>query len=108
MSDVLDLVWRRAEIRDHVLSAAELALWKSDQLDAILKLGLLRRVPDATALMCDDCGSPHPVEVIRDPRRPAEPYYLCPEIGRVRVKAEDLHLWEVDFDQLAALIRRTI
>jgi hypothetical protein len=108
MSDALDLVWRRAEIRDHVLSAAEIALWNPDQRDAILKLRLLRRVSDTTVLTCEDCGSPHPVEVIRDPRRPAEPYYLCPEIGRVRAKAADLHLWEVDFDQLAALIRRTI
>jgi hypothetical protein len=106
LNDALDLVWRRAELRNHVLSAAEIARWQSDQRDAIINLGLLRRTSDATALMCEDCGPPHPVEVIRDPRKPQQPYYLCPEIGRVPLEPTNLQRWEADFDQFAALIRR--
>lgn len=107
MSDALDLVWRRAELRDHVLTASELAQWQPDQRDAIISLGLLRRTSDATALICGDCGTPHPVEVIHDPRKPGHPYYLCPEIGRIPLAPADLHRWEADFDQMAAVIRET-
>src|SRR6266849_3018244 len=82
VNDALDLIWRRAELPNHVLSAAELAHWQPSQRDAIIKLGLLRRTSDATAMICEDCGTPHPVEVIRDSRKPHQPYYLCPEIGR--------------------------
>jgi len=108
VSDALDAVWRRAELPNHVLSAAELARWQPDQRDAIIKLGLLRRTSDATALICEDCGQPHPAEVIRDPRRLQAPYYLCPEIGRVPLVAEALQRWEADFDQIAVLIRRAV
>jgi hypothetical protein len=108
VSEALDLIWRRAELRNHVLSAAELARWQPDHRDAIIKLGLLRRTSDATALICEECGQPHPVEVIRDSRRPQEPYYVCPEIGRVPLMAEALQRWEVDFDQIAVLIRRAV
>jgi hypothetical protein len=108
VSDALDAVWRRAELPNHVLSAAELARWQPDQRDAIIKLGLLRRTSDATALICEDCGQPHPAEVIRDPRRPQAPYYLCPEIGRVPLVAEALQRWEADFEQIAVLIRRAV
>jgi hypothetical protein len=108
VSDVLDLVWRRAELPNHVLSTAELARWQPDQRDAIIKLGLLRRTSDATALICEDCGQPHPAEVILDPRKPQQPYYLCPEIGRVPLAPNDLQRWEADFDQIAVLIRRAV
>lgn len=107
MSDALDLVWRRAELRNHVLIASELAEWLPAQRDAVISLGLLRRTSDATALICGDCGTPHPVEVIHDPRKPGEPYYLCPEIGRIPLAPADLHRWEADFDQIATLIRKT-
>ena len=105
MNDALDLVWRRAELPNHVLTAAELARWQPAQRDTIIAVGLLRPTSDATALSCEDCGAPHPVEVIRDPRKPHQPYYLCPEIGRIPLASSDLKRWEVDFDRLAALIR---
>ena len=106
MSDALDLVWRRADLPNHILSAAELASWQPDQRVSILTLGLIRRTSDATALICEDCGSPHPVEVITDPRKPRRPYYHCPQIGRIHLAVEDLHRWEADFDQIAIEIRR--
>jgi hypothetical protein len=108
VSDALDLVWRRAELRDHVLTASELALWRTNQRDVILQLGVLRRTSDATALMCEDCGPPHPVEIIRDARKPDQPYYLCPDIGRVSLGLTDLNRWEVDFDRIATLVRETV
>jgi len=108
VSDALDLVWRRAELRDHVLTASELALLQADHRDVILQLGVLRRTSDATALMCEDCGPPHPVEIIRDARKPDQPYYLCPAIGRVSLALTDLNRWEADFDRIAMLIRETV
>jgi hypothetical protein len=53
VNDALDLVWRRAELPNHVLSAAEIACWQPEQRDAIIRLGLLRRASDATALLCE-------------------------------------------------------
>ena len=108
MNEALDMVWQRAELRDHVLSARELARWQADQRDVITALGLICRTSDATALLCDDCGPPHPVEVIRDPRKPQRPYYLCPEIGRVPLTPTDLYRWKADFDQIAETIKAAI
>jgi hypothetical protein len=108
VNDALDLIWRRAELLNHVLSAGEVAGWQSDQRDAVIALGLLRRTSDATAVICEDCGPPHPAEVIRDPRKPQHPYYVCPEIGRVPLAPGDLQCWEADFDQIAVQIRRAL
>ena len=108
MNDALDMVWSRAEIRDHVLTARELGDWPADQRGALVALGLLRRCSDATALVCEDCGPPHPVEVIRDQRKPEQPYYVSPQIGRVAVAPTELQRWEADFDQVAVLIRRAV
>jgi hypothetical protein len=107
VNDGLDLVWSRAELPDHVFTAAELAEWRTVERDAVLELGILRRTNDATALTCDNCGPPHTVEVLRDRNRPEQPYYICPEIGRIRISSADLHRWEADFDQIATLVRRT-
>lgn len=106
MSDGLDLIWRRADIENHVLEQAEIAHWPQAEREAILHLGLIRRTIDTTTLTCEDCGEPHPSEVIRDPRRPESPYYLCPRIGRIPTSSEAIRRWEVDFDRLAALIRK--
>jgi hypothetical protein len=48
------------------------------------------------------------VEVIRDQRKPKQPYYFCPEIGCVPLVPADLQRWEADFDQMAVLIRRAV
>lgn len=107
MNDTLDMLWPRAELRDHVLNAREVARWQADQRVAIISLGLIRRTSDATALICEDCGPPpHTAEVIRDRRKPLQPYYVCPEIGRVPLVHTDLQQWEADFDQIAVLIRK--
>ncbi|MBX9601413.1 MAG: hypothetical protein K2X35_10420 [Bryobacteraceae bacterium] len=108
MSEALDLVWRRADVQGHVISQAELAVWPSGDRETIIDLGLIRRTTDATALICEDCGEPHSAEIVRDARRPELPYYLCPRIGRVPVAEEATHQWEVDFDGLAALIRKAL
>jgi len=108
VSEALDLIWRRADVHGHVLSHAELAAWPPGERKTIIGLGVIRRTTDATALICEDCGESHPAEIVRDPRRPELPYYLCPRIGRVPVAVEATHRWEVDFDCLAALIRKAI
>jgi hypothetical protein len=108
VDDALDLVWHRAELPNHVLSAAEIAQCQPDQRQAMIALGLLRRTSDATAVMCEDCGPPHPAESIRDPRKPQQPYYVCPEIGRVQLAPSDLQRWEADFGQIAVLIRGAV
>lgn len=89
-----------------MISHAELAALPPGERNAIVDLGLVRRTTDATALICDDCGEPHPAEIIQDPDQPGIPYYLCPKIGRVPLSADAVHRWEVDFDRLAALIRK--
>ena len=108
MSEALDLIWRRADVQGHAISHAELADWPPGERKTIVDLGLIRRTTDATALICDDCGESHIAEIVRDARRPELPYYRCPRIGRVPITVEAAHQWEVDFDRLAALIRKAL
>lgn len=108
MSEALDLIWRRADVQGHVISHAELAAWPSGERKTIAELGIIRRTTDATSLVCEDCGESHSAEIVRDARRPESPYYLCPRIGRVPITVEVTHQWEVDFDRLAALIRKAL
>lgn len=108
VSEALDLIWRRADVQGHVISQAELAAWPPGESKTIVDLGLIRRTTDATVLICDDCGESHSAEIVRDPRRPESPHYLCPSIGRVPIAVEATHQWEVDFDCLAARIRKAL
>lgn len=108
MSEPLDLIWRRADVQGHVISHAELAACPPGERKTIIDLGLIRRTTDATALICDDCGESHTAEIVREAWRPELPYYLCPRIGRVPIAVEAAHQWEVDFDRLAALIRKAL
>lgn len=108
VSEALDLIWRRADVQGHVISHAEVAAWPPGERTTIVDLGLIRRTTDATALICEDCGDSHSAEVVRDARRPELPYYLCPGIGRIPIAVEATQQWEVDFDRMAALIRKAL
>ena len=108
VSRALGLVWRRAELRNHLLEQSEIAEWPTVDRDAVLRLGLIRRTADATNVTCEDCGERHGAEVIRDARHPEKPYYLCPGVGRIRTTPEALQRWEVDFDGLAVAVRQAI
>jgi hypothetical protein len=105
VSKALDLIWRRADLQNHVLEQSEIAEWRSVDRDVIRHLGLIRRTADAATVTCEDCGKRHGAEVIRDPRHPDKPYYLCPTIGRIPTTPEAIQRWEVDFDSLAAAVR---
>ena len=100
MSDALQLLWRRADIKDHVIQQTEILGWVESDRKTILARNLIRRIADARSITCDDCGNPHLAEVIQDHRRGGRFYYHCPEIGRVTVPAEQLRRWEVAFDHL--------
>ena len=108
VSEALDFIWQRADVWGHVISHAELSAWSPGERTTIIDLGLIRRTTDSTVLICEDCGESHSAEIVRDPRRPELPYYLCPRIGRVPIEEKVTHQWEVDFDRLAALIRKAL
>lgn len=100
MSDALQSLWRRSDIRGHAIEDTELRTWPQSHLRVILAQRLIRRIGDAHSIVCDDCGPAHSVDVIRDPRRRGRFHYYCPSIGRISVPAESLKRWEVAFDSL--------
>lgn len=108
MSDPLASLWKRADLKDHVFCAEDLSTWPGGLQKALETTKVLRRVEDAEAVICEDCGEPHSAEVVRDTRRAASPYYRCPEIGRVPLKAERLHRWIIDFDRLAIFLNGSL
>jgi hypothetical protein len=108
VNDALASLWKRADLRDHVFSADEVRAWSTVLRTALQRARILQRVGDAEAMVCDDCGESHSVEVIRDSRQKADPYYRCPRIGRVSLQPEDLRRWVIAFDRLAAFINKSL
>jgi hypothetical protein len=105
VSDALQLLWRRADIKDHVIEQPEMLSWTESDRKAIQAQKLIRRIADARSIICEDCGDPHLAEVVQYPRRGGRFYYHCPEIGRVTVPADRLRRWEVAFDHVGGALR---
>ena len=104
MNNVLQLLWRRADVKDHAIEQAELLALGEANLQTISSLSFLRQIGDARSVLCDDCGRSHLADVIPDHRRRGHFYYRCPEIGRITVSADRLRRWEVAFDRVAVAI----
>ena len=104
MNNVLQLLWRRADVKDHAIEQAELLALGEANLQTIRSLSLIRQIGDARSILCDDCGRSHLADVVPDHRRRGHFYYRCPEIGRITVSPERLRRWEVAFDRVGFAI----
>lgn len=107
MNKPLDLILRRADVQDHVISYDETSRWPAAEREQIFNLGFLRRMEDCEWVACDACHDLHLEEVFFLPDAAAKNRQLfiyCPEVGTVPVLPERLHRWEVDFGKLAHLL----
>jgi hypothetical protein len=103
--DFLRPLWDRADLREPVWGADEVALWPDGAADRLLAAGLIRPTDPARAVVCDACSDDHLSEVVLRPcSRDGETqaYLRCPEAGRVRVPLDRLRRWAPDLDRLAS------
>ncbi len=103
MNSALEQIWKRADLRGHVISYDETRRWPATERETIFRVGILRQIQDAEVVTCDACADPHEEEIILL-GTDTEPRIWCPEVGLVRVPVERLRLWEVDFDSAARLL----
>lgn len=104
MGESLVSFWKRADIQDPAFREEDLHVWPAKVRETLKSARILHRIQDAGAVDCDSCGEPHFAEVVRDPKHLEAPYYLCPTVGRVRLKPDDLQRWGIAFDRLAAFL----
>jgi hypothetical protein len=107
VNSALEQIWKRADLRGHVISYDETRRWPAAEREAIFRLGILRQIEDAEVIACDACADPHEEEIFflgTD----TQPRIWCPEVGLVRVPVERLRRWEVDFDSAARLLARAL
>jgi len=92
----------RADLAGHVVGYDEARRWPAAERDAILRLGLLRKVADAEYATCEICPDAEPCELSLDIG--PDPRVHCPQHGLVRIARERLQQWEVDFEKLGLLL----
>ncbi|MGA2721593.1 MAG: hypothetical protein ABSG79_04185 [Bryobacteraceae bacterium] len=101
MSKPLQLILRRADVRDHVITFDETRGWPAAERDSVFALGMLRAIEDADVVTCTACGDPHLAEIVSDG---AEPRLWCPAAGMTPISRERLRRWEIDVAHLAAML----
>ena len=101
MNKPLQLILRRADVRDHVITFDETRAWPAAERDSIFRLGILRAIEDADVVTCIACGDPHLAEIVSDG---AEPRIWCPAVGLMAIDRERLRRWEIDVAHLAAIL----
>jgi hypothetical protein len=106
VTDVLRLLRDRADAREPVYTAADLAAWPPDVFQQLVSAGILTPTANATSVVCDACGGDHVEEIIHA-QSPSSgelrAYIRCPEEGRVAVPLERLRCWQVNYRCVADL-----
>jgi hypothetical protein len=103
VAHLLRPIWQRADLREPVFSAYDVAAWPSGAIGRLIELGILKATANAQTIACDSCGQDHLEEVIfiESPAGSGlRAYILCPEGGRVPVPLDRLRRWTIDFDGL--------
>jgi hypothetical protein len=104
VTDVLRLLRDRADAREPVYTADDVAVWPKGVVEQLVSAGLLTAAPNATAVVCDACAGDHVEEVVyveSPPGTGLRAYIRCPVEGRVAVPLERLRRWEVNFRTVA-------
>lgn len=89
---------KRTDLAGHVIAWDETRQWPAPDREAIFQLGLLRRIEDAEYVICELCPDGSYAEVISDIG--PEPRVYCGEHGLMRIAAERLQQWQLDFEVL--------
>ena len=102
MDSPLTQLLNRADLAGHVIGYDETRRWPAAEREAILRLGILRKAADAEFATCEICADGEPCDLILDIG--PDPRIHCPQHGLVRIAGERLQQWELDFEQLGALL----
>ena len=100
--DVLETVFRCAEAPSPFLTQSEAEVLAGADLEALKRLGFLRKTSPAYHAVCETCGGQHIEDVARAeyPDGEVRFYMMCPECGRVEVEPDRLLCWALDFTPL--------
>jgi hypothetical protein len=101
MNDLLRMLLAAADDIDRSFDHAATATWPPGSLDALQKLGILRRSAGGMYASCPNCNEGHtePVTVL------AGRFYIsCPEALLVEVAPEMCECWEIDPNGLAKAV----
>jgi hypothetical protein len=109
MSDLLRVIWSRAECEEPVFSAEEIEWALHGQFELLCNLGLLKETDRATWARCEACGDGHVENVAwlqNATTGRSAPFVPCPENGGASVSIERLRRWAIDLDAIAQATRR--
>ncbi len=106
MDSPLVQLLRRTDLEGHILSYDDIRRWPGGEREAILALGILRRIEDAQYVTCEVCPGAPFAEVIPDIG--AEPRAYCGGCGLRRISAERPRQWRVNFEALGELLRQEL
>ena len=110
MSDPLSFILALACVKDAVITHVEASEWPAKALESFERHGLLRRISDASHVVCDQCPDGH-VEIVEDlvlPDGSVRYFITCPEAGRVVLNAAQLRQWQIDAVQIARITSKTL
>lgn len=103
--------WLRCEQPDPCFSADELQWIPAEEVEPLLRQGILREAAPAKAAVCEMCDDGHESEIVwvqNAESRKLRPYVPCPEYGGAPIDPERLRRWAVDLDAIAAELRRQL
>lgn len=106
MSDILALVWSRADAGEPVYSGDEFQQNKRE-FSELVRAKLIRQIDNASSVVCDACGEGHLEEVVfieNPPKSGMRAFIHCPDNGCIQVPFERIQCWAIDFNFLGAAI----
>lgn len=110
MDSFLEQLAGRVRVPDaDVISADEVADWPEGKLDELVLAGIIREIPPATGVVCDECENNCYVEpnIRTNPETDeATGVFVCtrnPDIGRIEVDVERFRRWGVNKKKLSRL-----
>jgi len=107
VSELLPLVWERAEMESPLFHGDEVLALGQGAFDPLVAAGVLQEVDASTSVICDACEHGHDGEVVfvdNPDGRELRAYISCPDNGRVAVPIDRLRRWQVSFDKLVRSI----
>ncbi len=103
MHEVPQFILDRAQAKEPIFTADEVATWSDSLFDQLITDGVLKATDNAASVSCDACGQDHveKIEYIESPPgKELRAYVPCPENGRIRVPLGRLRRWIVSKTRL--------
>jgi hypothetical protein len=110
MPDPLAQIWAFADTAEPLFSEQLVHSWPDGAFDRLLATGLMRQAASVGWAECPECPDGHREEIVslRSSNGSLQYFIPCPEHLRVKLAADSLRQWTIDFDRLATLLAKSI